>query len=190
MHLQRAQDRMKKRADKGRMERTFVVGDPVFLKLQPFYQSSVSTRVSQKLAFRFFGPFEVIKQINLVAYELALPHGSAVHRVFHVSQLKPMVLVTEHTPVSPSLPDFDTTLKVPEQILDSRLILDCFDQMGIINLTQLKLYMHAYIWSFKRRQAVMIKVSLAAWCAATYPSTRRRGRRQVLANLDIRQARQ
>jgi hypothetical protein len=100
-----------------------------------------------------------------------------------------MVLVTEHTPVTPSLPDFDTTLKVPEQILDSRLILDCFDQMGIINLTQLKLYMHAYIWSFKRRQ-VMIKVSLAAWCAATYPSTRRRGRRQVLANLDIRQARQ
>lgn len=189
MHLQRAQDRMKKRADKGRMERTFVVGDPVFLKLQPFYQSSVSTRVSQKLAFRFFGPFEVIKQINLVAYELALPHGSAVHRVFHVSQLKPMVLVTEHTPVSPSLPDFDTTLKVPEQILDSRLILDCFDQMGIINLTQLKLYMHAYIWSFKRRQ-VMIKVSLAAWCAATYPSTRRRGRRQVLSKLDIRQARQ
>jgi hypothetical protein len=36
MHLQRAQDRMKKQADKGRMERTFKVGHRVFLKLQPF----------------------------------------------------------------------------------------------------------------------------------------------------------
>jgi hypothetical protein len=35
-HLLRAQDRMKRQADKGRSERVFLVGDKVFLKLQPY----------------------------------------------------------------------------------------------------------------------------------------------------------
>jgi hypothetical protein len=99
---------MKKQADKGRMERTFKVGDRVFLKLQPFCQTSVAARSSRKLAFRFFGPFEVIKQVNLVAYELALPSRSAIHPVFHVSQLKPVVGI--RVLVCSVLPDFDTGL--------------------------------------------------------------------------------
>jgi hypothetical protein len=40
-HLLRAQDRMKRQADKGRSERVFLVGDKVFLKLQPYVQSSL-----------------------------------------------------------------------------------------------------------------------------------------------------
>ena len=35
-HLLRAQDRMKRQADKGRSERVFSVGDKVLLKLQPY----------------------------------------------------------------------------------------------------------------------------------------------------------
>jgi hypothetical protein len=119
MHLQRAQDRMKKQADKGHMERTFKVGDRVFLKLQPFCHTSVAARSSRKLTFRFFGPFDVIKQVNPVAYELALPSGSAIHPVFHVSQLKPVVGI--RVPVCSVLPDFDTGLQIPEQVMDSRL---------------------------------------------------------------------
>jgi hypothetical protein len=42
LHLQRAQDRMKKQADKGHKEREFKVGDRVLLKLQPFCQNSVT----------------------------------------------------------------------------------------------------------------------------------------------------
>ena len=42
-----------------------------------------------KLSPRYIGPFEVLKRVGEVAYELALPYGlSGVHPVFHVSMLK------------------------------------------------------------------------------------------------------
>nr|GEV67224.1 hypothetical protein [Tanacetum cinerariifolium] len=42
-----------------------------------------------KLAPRFFGPFEIIKRIGLVAYRLRLPEElNGVHDTFHVSNLK------------------------------------------------------------------------------------------------------
>jgi ribosomal protein L21E len=43
-HLLRAHSRMKRQADKRRSERSFAVGDKVFLKLQPYVQSSVAHR--------------------------------------------------------------------------------------------------------------------------------------------------
>ena len=42
-----------------------------------------------KLSPRYIGPFEVLKRVGEVAYELALPPGlSGVHPVFLVSMLK------------------------------------------------------------------------------------------------------
>ena len=42
-----------------------------------------------KLSPRHIGPFEVLKRVGEVAYELALPPGlSGVHPVFHDSMLK------------------------------------------------------------------------------------------------------
>jgi hypothetical protein len=79
---------MKTQADKKRYERHFNVGDPVFLKLQPYMQNSLVDRTNLKLAFRYFGPYTVIKKVNDVAYELLLPASSSIHPLFHISQLK------------------------------------------------------------------------------------------------------
>jgi hypothetical protein len=119
LHLNRAQQRMKKQSDQGRTNRVFE-GQQVFLKLQPYCQSSVASRPYPKLAFKFFGPFTIARKVNHVAYELALPPGCGIHPVFHVSQLKPHV--GSNTPVSSSVPDLSTGLQVPGQILDSKLV--------------------------------------------------------------------
>jgi hypothetical protein len=82
---------MKHQADKGRTERTFAVGDSVFLKLQPYIQSSVAPRAHHKLLFKYYGPYQVLERVGIVAYRLALPESSRIHPVIHVSQLKKVV---------------------------------------------------------------------------------------------------
>lgn len=53
-HLHRAPQRMKVQADKHRAESCFDIGDMVFLKIQPYVQSSVAHRANHKLSFKFF----------------------------------------------------------------------------------------------------------------------------------------
>jgi len=118
-HLSRAQLRMKKQADKKRSERQFQVGDKMFLKLQPYVQSTLAPRSSQKLAYKFFGPYEILSRVGLVAYKLRLPASSRIHPVFHVSQLKQMVPSTE---VTSSVPDDLDILRVPEKVLGRRSV--------------------------------------------------------------------
>jgi hypothetical protein len=116
-HLSRAQLRMKRQADKLRSERQFSVGDWVFLKLQPYVQSSLARRANQKLSFRFFGPYKILARVGAVAYKLELPSSSTIHPVFHVSQLK----ASHGThPVTNELPDELVQLQVPQAILDRR----------------------------------------------------------------------
>lgn len=55
---------MKKRADMHRSERVFEVGDLVFLKLQPYVQTSLAPRAHQKLAFKFFGPYRIMARLH------------------------------------------------------------------------------------------------------------------------------
>lgn len=76
---------MKIQADKHRSEREFVVGDLVYLKLQPHIQTSVASRSNQKLAYRYFGPYKILARIGLVAYKLGLPKAAKIHLVIHVS---------------------------------------------------------------------------------------------------------
>ena len=90
----------------------------MFLKLQPYRQSTVAFRSSFKLAPRFFGPYQVLQRIGPVAYRLQLPPGSMIHDVFHVSLLKKKLGPV--TPVSPDLPpvsDASTILPQPEEVL-------------------------------------------------------------------------
>uniref|UniRef100_A0A2N9G868 Reverse transcriptase domain-containing protein n=1 Tax=Fagus sylvatica TaxID=28930 RepID=A0A2N9G868_FAGSY len=83
-----AQIRMKSQVEKHRLERSFQVGEWVFLRLQPFRQKSMN-RKHGKLAPKFYGPFQIVEKVGAVAYRLELPEEAQIHNVFHVSCLKP-----------------------------------------------------------------------------------------------------
>lgn len=87
-HLLKAQERMKLYADQRRTKRESQVGDFVFLKLQPYRQTSIALRRNLKLSSKYYGSFKVIERMGQVAYKLDLPTDSKVHLMFHVSLLK------------------------------------------------------------------------------------------------------
>ena len=147
-HLLRAKDRMKKQSDKNRSKRVFQVDDWVFLKVQPYVQSSLSASANQKLAFKFFGPYRVVARIGSVAYKLQLPSSSSVHPVFHVSQLKK--LVGDHHQVTSDLPNDRFLWSIPEAILQR-----CSVIHGVRPVVQLLIK-----WSH-------VPASLATWEDAT-----------------------
>lgn len=62
-YLEAARQRMKCLADLHRSERTFEVGDRVYLRLQPYRQHTVAMRNSLKLSPRFYGPYKIIQRI-------------------------------------------------------------------------------------------------------------------------------
>ncbi|KAM0053973.1 putative nucleotidyltransferase, Ribonuclease H [Helianthus debilis subsp. tardiflorus] len=86
--LERARNRMKQFADLKRSDRQFELGDWVYLKLQPYVQTSLRLHKYSKIGQKYFGPFQIIKKVGTVAYTLDLPNGSQLHPTFHVSLLK------------------------------------------------------------------------------------------------------
>ena len=76
-----------------------------------------------KLSPRYIGPFEVLKRVGTVAYQLVLPPSvSSVHAIFHVSMLR------KYTPGSTHVVDWgelvvdkDGTFEEgPVRIMDSQ----------------------------------------------------------------------
>nr|GEW78390.1 retrotransposon-related protein [Tanacetum cinerariifolium] len=118
-NLSTARNRMKCQADQKRREVTFAVGDYVYLKLQPYRQGSVAFRDSMKLAARYFGQYEVLEKVGPVAYKLALPNGSQIHDVFHVSLLRKHIgsIVNPISVTLPHVTDEDVILPQPEAVL-------------------------------------------------------------------------
>ena len=82
------QNRQKEYADRKVRDLDFMEVEQVLLKVSPM--KGVMRFVKRgKLSLRYIGPFEVLKRVGNMVYELALPPGlSGVHPVFHVSMLK------------------------------------------------------------------------------------------------------
>lgn len=120
-HLLKAQESMKKYADRKRRNLSFEKGEWVFLKLRPHRQQTIARRINQKLGPRFFGPFPVVERIGSVLYKLQLPEGATVHPVFHISQLKKAIgnyVATTDLPEELEVEPGD--IEEPEQLLASR----------------------------------------------------------------------
>ncbi|GJV24670.1 RNA-directed DNA polymerase, eukaryota [Tanacetum coccineum] len=121
-HLERAQNRMKTIADAKRTDREFEVGQWVYVKLQPHRQVTVRLGKYNNLNPKYYGPFQILKRVGQVAYQLELPITSHIHPVFHVSQLKmykgPIPNVTA---ILPQCNEEGDILSVPLEVLDRRL---------------------------------------------------------------------
>ncbi|XP_076882237.1 uncharacterized protein LOC143530638 [Bidens hawaiensis] len=72
-NLKRAQQRMTSLANAHRIDKTFSVGDMVYLRLKDYRQHTVSFRKSKKLAKRFYGPFKILERIGQI-YQRKLSH--------------------------------------------------------------------------------------------------------------------
>ncbi|KAD5317318.1 hypothetical protein E3N88_17264 [Mikania micrantha] len=118
-NLQFARNRMKQYADAKRSDRSFEKGDWVYLKLQPFVQSSLRRIRHPKLGPKYFGPFLIIAKVGNCAYRLDLPDEAQLHPVFHVSLLKKAH--GNHAPIVP-LPTNPRFHFQPRAIIDKRLV--------------------------------------------------------------------
>lgn len=69
-----AQNRQKKYADQTRKDKEYEVGEFVMLKVSP-WKGLMRFGKKGKLSPRFIGPFEILRRVGKLAYELALPQA-------------------------------------------------------------------------------------------------------------------
>ena len=121
--LRIAQSRQKSYADQRQKPLEFEEGEHVFLKATSTTGVGRALR-AKKLHSRFIGPFQIIKRVGLVAYQLALPPNlSNLHDVFHVSQLQKYIPNPSHVlrPKTVKLGDDLSYQAKPIEIVDHSL---------------------------------------------------------------------
>jgi hypothetical protein len=122
-NLKLAWMRQKSYHDEGTTPQHFEVGDYVYLKISPT-KGVQRFSVKGKLAPRYIGPYDVIEVCGPVAYCIQLPERfSAVHSVFHVTQLKKGVPVPENEVITEANawiePNF-SLIEHPLRVLDRK----------------------------------------------------------------------
>ena len=113
------------------------MGDYVYLKVSPI-RGTKRFGVKGKLAPRYIGRYQIQARRREVAYQLSLPENlSAVHDVFHVSQLKKCLRVPEEQlPMEYLEVQEDLTyVEKPTQILET---VDRVTQRNTIGMCKVK----------------------------------------------------
>ena len=121
--MRAAQSRQKSYHDKRRKALEFKEGDHVFVKVNPWTGVGRALK-SRKLTSRFIGPYQILKRIGEVAYQIALPpHLANLHNVFHVSQLRKYIVDSSHIiqPDEIQLKENLTYETIPLRIEDKRV---------------------------------------------------------------------
>jgi hypothetical protein len=123
-NLTMEQNHMKQDEDQHHSERSFEVGDWVFLRLQPYKQMSLKQdKKDNKLSPKYYGPYKVLQKIGTMAYELEFHPSSRVHLVFHVSCLKKVIgdMILVQT-IFPKLDEEGKIILETEAITDIRFL--------------------------------------------------------------------
>jgi hypothetical protein len=90
-------------------------------KTSTYKQLSLKHQGKNKLAPKFYGPYQINKKISHIAYGLELPDKSHIHNVFHVSCLKRVL--GKHQKVHTMLPMLDEEGRIilePKAIIATR----------------------------------------------------------------------
>jgi hypothetical protein len=122
-NLRAAQVRQKSYHDKAKAPREFEVDNYVYLKVSPT-KGVQRFGVKGKLASHYIGPYEVTEKFGTVAYRMRLPDQlSAVHDVFHVSQLKKCGQIPEAQIIEETNAEIEPNLSLaeyPMKVLDQK----------------------------------------------------------------------
>lgn len=113
---------MIEQANKHMSDRVFKEGDWVYLKIQPYRQVTMSSTHFSKLSAKFYGRYQILQKVRLVAYKLSLPPQLLLHPTFHVSQLKACYDFPDSISHPPTLELFSLYCPQPDKILERRMI--------------------------------------------------------------------
>jgi len=86
--MKTTQDKHKSYADKRRRDLEFEVGDHIWLRVMTI-KGVRRFSVNGKLSPHYIGPFEILRRVGTLAYELALPAQlSHIHSMLHILMLR------------------------------------------------------------------------------------------------------
>ncbi|MCO5567338.1 hypothetical protein L7F22_021028 [Adiantum nelumboides] len=131
-----SQQKQKAAANKHRRALAFKENDWVLLKFPKARLRHTSgknptghQKYYAKLAKRYYGPFQILKPINEMAYQLKLPNHWLIHNAFHVSLLKPY----KGEPPSEAIMEDPPEVEDQEEVLQPESILRHEDKAVIAN---------------------------------------------------------
>jgi hypothetical protein len=116
-NLRAAQMRQKSYHDKAKAPREFEVDNYVYLKVSPT-KGVQRFGVKGKLARCYIGLYEVTEKFGTVAYRIRLPDQlSAVHNVFHVSELKKCEQIPEAQIIEETNAEIEPDMSLAEYLM-------------------------------------------------------------------------